>query len=256
VKRGYVICSYARTGSTLLCRALEATGVLGRPREYLNPNEFSPEPYPTQPCLQIAEIARRATTDNGIYGLKVFCDQIDNLKGFNWVEALPQPSFIHLERRDALGQALSSVRSLQTNQWLSTHKVQRKPRYDEAAIAKQLARFAYDRGRWQMYFARNGIDPLWLVYEDVIGNLKDTICLIGERVGIALSDVDLTYMEQLSVQRDELTEEWRARYLNSRGDFSLLDNPKKGKPSVAGPVGQLRSKLWKIRQKFRNRNFD
>jgi trehalose 2-sulfotransferase len=225
-RRGYVLCGYARTGSSLLCDALQATGRLGHAQEYFNPpaiNVGHGPSYPRDPRAQLAEIARRGTTDNGIYGVKIFCDQFDALRGFDWLGALPAPAFIHLERRDALGQALSAVRAAQTGRWNGTQPGFAEPHYDERAILAELARFAADRARWQMFFARNGIQPMWLVYEDIVDALPQTVCSIAALVGITDLPDPLPHLERLPVQRDALNDDWRARFIASQGSLARLD---------------------------------
>jgi trehalose 2-sulfotransferase len=226
--RGYVICGYARTGSTLLASALQSTGKLGHPQEYFNPQAIAlaeGEIYPTLAAAQCDEIARRGTTENGVYGLKVFCDQFDALQGFDWVSKLPNVKFIHLERRDALGQAISWVRALRSGQWTTNQPQHTEPNYNESAITEALTRFSYDRARWQMFFARNGIEPLWLVYEDMMHRLPETVAAVAKLVGVAGVEFTPQAITQLRPQRDALNDDWRDRYLAAQRDVTRLDCP-------------------------------
>lgn len=229
------MCGYARTGSTLLCNALQATGRLGYAQEYFNAvalNTAGGAPYPTDPAAQLLEIARRGTSANGIYGVKMFADQFDALAGFDWIGALPNPAFVHLERRDALGQALSQVRAMQTGQWNSDQSATRKPRYDEAAILAELARVAGYRARWQMFFARNGIAPLWLTYEDVVTDPACAVRQVAALVGITDLAEPLSDPQTLTAQADGISTEWRARFITAQGDRSRLDTLP-GKPAAS-----------------------
>jgi trehalose 2-sulfotransferase len=230
MKRGYVICGYARTGSTMLARALQSTGKLGHPQEYFNPQAIetdSGQTYPKAVIAQIAEIARRGTSDNGIYGLKIFCDQFDALGGFDWASRLPNLQFIHLERRDTLLQAISWVRATQSVQWTSGQPQRGQLMYDEPAILGALTRFSYDRARWTMFFARNGIVPLNLVYEDMIDDLSRAVQAIAHMFGLdEVCDLQIgNGAEQLAIQRDEMSQEWRNQFLASRRNRSILDKP-------------------------------
>jgi trehalose 2-sulfotransferase len=226
--RGYVICGYARTGSTLLASALQSTGKLGHPQEYFNRRAISVakgEVYPTHASAQFDEIARRGTTENGVYGLKVFCDQFDALKGFDWVSKLPNIKFIHLERRDALGQAISWVRALHSGQWDTSQSQHAEANYNESAITEALTRFSYDRARWQMFFARNGIEPLWLVYEDMMHALPETVAAVAKLVGVKGVQFTPQAITQLRQQRDSVNDDWRNRYLAAQRDVTRLDCP-------------------------------
>jgi LPS sulfotransferase NodH len=223
-----VLCGYARTGGSLLAEALKATGRLGDPQEYFNPDAIVVAPgesYPRDAPAQLAEIARRGVTPNGIYGLKLFCDQFDDLGGFDWASRLPDLHFVHLERRDILGQAISWVRAMQSVQWNSTQPQRGELRYDAAAIEAALGRFALHRARWAMFFARNAISPLNLVYEDMIAAMPQTVQAIGALVGIDDVPGAMPVPGQLEVQRDAISEEWRARFVAARRDLAMLDRP-------------------------------
>jgi trehalose 2-sulfotransferase len=234
MKRGYVICGYARSGSTLLRGALLATGKLGDPQEYFNPRAIAVgngEIYPKDACSQITEIAKRGSTGNGVYGLKVFCDQFDALHGYDWAGQLPNLHFVHLERRDTLGQAISWVRAIQSGQWDSDQPFRGQLKYDEHAIAAALNKFSYDRARWASFFARNGIRPLNLVYEEMIDAIPRTVQAIGELVGVADLPVELLQAKKLEVLRDSLSDEWRSRFVASKRDCSVLDKPRSEGPN-------------------------
>jgi trehalose 2-sulfotransferase len=226
--RGFALCSYARSGTNLLCRAMEATGKLGSAQEFFHPRAMQipgGKPYPKSPTGQITQILSEGRTANGVYGVKIFCRDIDHLFAFDWVQALPKLQFVHLERRDILRQAISCVRANQTGQWHGGQPVNAAPHFDLRAISNELTRFARDRARWQLFFARNGISPLWLVYEDLEKDLSAAIRNIADLVGVPdLPDI-LPPGPKFTVQRDSLTEEWRERFFDEVRDFTLLDQP-------------------------------
>ena len=82
------------------------------------------------------------STPNGVYGLKVFSQHFDLVKATRWAERLPSLAFIHLERRDLLGQALSHARAVQTQQWVSSHAAKAEAAYDRDLINNALVRAA------------------------------------------------------------------------------------------------------------------
>jgi trehalose 2-sulfotransferase len=245
LRRGYILCGYARTGSTLLCKALQATGRLGYAQEYFNPVaiELAPgERYPADRLGQITEIARRGTSANGLYGLKMFADQFDALDGFDWIGALPDPLFIHLERQDALAQALSHVRATGSGQWSSAQPTGAIAQYDEAAILDELSRNATYRGRWQMFFARNGITPLWLTYEDVVADLPGTVRRVASLLDVELAD-PLPKLDVIDRQADSISDDWRARFIASQRDLTRLDLP--GNLPRPSPLIAPAAPLWR-----------
>ena len=219
--RGYAICGDARCGSIFLCHLLRSTGVLGRPSEFFHDARVA-RAVVRDPEAVLGRLAPEAATPNGVYGLKVFAPHFDQVVAARWAERLPRLGFVFLTRRDLLGQALSLVRALQSGQYKSDQPRQGEPRYDGAAIADSLARLAYGQARWQSWFARNGIEPLRLVYEDVVAAPQAAVDAVAKLVGVEeLARADLSQIE-VRVQRDALTEAWRERFVRERGDRAYL----------------------------------
>lgn len=222
-ERGYVICSEHRSGSTLLCQWLDSTGVLGHPIEYFAKTE-SAVAIERDPSL-LAGVLASATTANGVYGVKLFSQQFDNTMKARWLERLPRARFIYLERRDLLGQAISLVRAMQTRQYVAGQAARAPARYDSRAIRRQLRRLAEANARWRLYFARNGIEVLWLAYEDMVRDPAATVRAVAAHVGVAEPAVIDPRAIGVTVQRDAVSAEWRARFLAEAGDIRWLDHP-------------------------------
>lgn len=222
-ERGYIICSEHRSGSTLLCEWLASSGILGHPAEYLARTEDSIA-LDRDPGL-LGVLLARAMTANGVYGLKLFSQQFDVTMRARWLTRLPNVRFIFLERRDLLGQAISLVRALQTQQYRAHEEALAAPCYDEAAIARQLRRLAEANGRWRMYFARNGADVLWLTYEDMIADPVATIRAVAAHIDVADLPTINPQLVRVSVQRDAVSDAWRALFLAKTGDLNYLDHP-------------------------------
>jgi LPS sulfotransferase NodH len=220
--KGYVICSEHRSGSTFLCQLLSSTDVLGRPQEYFSDNFFALT-VEREPAALDA-LAARASTPNGIYGIKLFTQQFDATMKSRWPERLPDLHWVHLQRRDLLGQAMSLVRTIQTDQYRSTEPSRGDARYDRAAIAGHLARLADNEARWRRYFARNGLQPLWLVYEEVIADPSAAVAAVARHVGLKGEVRPDLARAAVGIQRDHVTEEWRARFLAEARDLNFLDH--------------------------------
>src|ERR1700687_5667641 len=101
--RGYAICTSGRSGSNLLCQYLSSTGMLGNPLEYFNGagrRMLGQPDYPDDPARQIDWILTAGATPNGIYGVKIFPAQFDQVeKAIRWTEMLPNLAFVLLRRR-------------------------------------------------------------------------------------------------------------------------------------------------------------
>jgi len=219
-----VICASPRSGTNFLRELLASTGVLGRPREYFNTaaERLSRADYPADPEAQLAAIPQIGATPNGVYGLVVFPQAFEAAGATRWTERLPRLSFVYLERWDSLGQAISHVRAAQTSQWVSHQSRQGDPRYDQAAINVELVEQVRRDARWRYYFARNGISPLRLVYERLVEDPEAAVAAIARLVALeTVPKPDLSCVS-VRIQRDALTDAWRARFIAESRDIAKL----------------------------------
>lgn len=224
--RGYVIASSPRSGTNFLCELLRSTGTLGAPQDWFNgPGIRRREDplYPLAPEAQLQAILTLGTTPNGVFGVKMFCQRFDMLRGFDWANYLPNLRWIHLERRDLLGQAISDVRTAQTDQYRSTAPGTGQAHYDAGAIRRSMRRCATDHARWRLYFARNGIQALHLSYEDVSAVPQQAIDAVAAWMDVHPAPaIDWTKLT-LAIQRNAISDYWRARYLQEARSFERLD---------------------------------
>jgi trehalose 2-sulfotransferase len=106
-RRAYIVCATPRSGSTLLCEMLTATGVAGRPGEHVEylravgrPNEpreyfdgiadrsvldllpvsAPPHPHHAPTAERIQHVLRDATTPNGVFGTKLMWGYLADLQ--------------------------------------------------------------------------------------------------------------------------------------------------------------------------------
>jgi trehalose 2-sulfotransferase len=225
--RGYAICTSPRSGSNLFGQYLSSTGVLGKSLEYFNgPGRRSlgyPD-YPDDPTRQIDWILSEGATPNGIYAVKIFPMQFDEVqKSISWTQLLPNLSFVLLKRRDLLGQAISAVRAEQTRQYRSTQVAQGVPCYDGANIQARLQVAARDYARWELFFARKDIVPITIVYEEMLSDPQAAVDQVAQLFGLRGQARVSAECIDLQVQRDTLTDQWRARFLAEYSCFSFLD---------------------------------
>ena len=157
-----IICATARCGSTLLCKELEASGVLGKPKEYYiqaknTDAEKAPEFW--------KGVVQRGSSDNGVFAIKVMQQQWPvveklhsylkapdffletNLKKLKAIVTLKkntiqmdsfysfykEATWVFLRREDKLYQAISREMARQTK---VCHII--KPGASSAAIGKAL----------------------------------------------------------------------------------------------------------------------
>jgi LPS sulfotransferase NodH len=224
---GYAICAVGRSGSNLLCQYLSSTGSLGHPLEYFNAAArriLGYPDFPDQPDKQIDCVLTIGATANGIYGIKVFPAQLDLVaKAILWTRLLPNLQFVRLTRHDLLGQAISLARATQTGQWRAIMTPQRPESYDGAKIYECLRAVARERTRWDVFFARNGIAPTVIAYEDLVADPQACVDRVARLFDLPGKAAIETGQVDLTIQRDATTMEWRARFSAEFGNLDELD---------------------------------
>jgi trehalose 2-sulfotransferase len=223
-KRSIMLATVERCGSEFLCQLMGATGQLGRPSEYLNTEwmrRFIAD-YPDEVRAQLAIAHRVGTTTNGCFAMKLHPIWLDRLLSGARVEAaFPNPVFVRLFRRDLLAQAISLYRARGAGKYHAHIPARRTIDYDGAAIQRALIEQVHNTARWQVYFARNGLQPLAIAYEELVTNPDAAVRAIAHHAGIDVRPAAPT--APLQIQRDDVSNAWRQRFVAEFGNLNLLD---------------------------------
>lgn len=225
---GYAVCSLPRTGSTLLCDLLRSTGKLGRPHEYLSAftmRDWGASDYPEGVDQQVEEIKRRGVSENGVFGFKLFPHQLARIGHDRWLKQLPCLHFIHLQRPDLLGSALSLVHAQQTNSFTVAARLTGVAHYDPVAIADKLDWLLNEQSLLLRYFAVSGIRPLQINYDDLVREPQREIDKVARLLGIDPVRIDPA---KLGVTRQSEPEkaEWRERFLAEQAKIGVVKGPR------------------------------
>lgn len=219
-----------RTGSTFLCNLMQQSTVLGQPEEFLNrrgPMAQAVRRLECQSALDyLALIAHRRRSANGVFAIKTTFEHLEPFlgaqreAGLKFGELLPNVSFIYLDRRSVLAQAVSLTRAEMSGLWhkrvtgaVRTDAQRPTLEFDAQAIDKRITNILRGRMLWERFFATYGIEPLRLSYEDVVAEPMLSLAAVARFVGEPLdtSRVDLGQApEKLS---DELSRDWERRYV-------------------------------------------
>jgi trehalose 2-sulfotransferase len=195
LQKSYIVCSTGRSGSTLLCKTLDKIGNCGNPEEFFHNEQIkkikqkNDVDYFVYYCNFILE---KGTTENGIFGMKmhwwqlvdflrlarqlsIFQDKQD-LEILNAI--FPNLKFIYIWRRDMAQQAISTIKALQTKQWVNPienaeAKIQQsQPKqnliFQPLKIYRWEQSFEDQNRRWRNFFKDNSLAHYELVYEDFV----------------------------------------------------------------------------------------
>lgn len=237
-KLSYIIWFSQRTGSTLLCQALESTGIAGRPAELLH---HVAEPAGLYTKFQVSTPAdlqqslwQAGSSSNRVFGLKYglyepFHAQLteffrqfpgcpQNASTWEvWASAFPNCKHIFMTRRNKVRLAVSWWKAIKTEEW---HRetgsvpavIDLKDAYDFNAINYLINEAEQREADTQEFLAMGQAMPHTVVYEDFIADYEGTVRGIVDFLGVAGGkpySVAPPFYEKLA---DEVSEQWVRRY--------------------------------------------
>lgn len=220
----YIIASNPRTGSHLL-RSILTQNLCGEPVEMMLPSVFNPKDK------TLKDFRKRCTKGN-------FCGgtlQVQHLKRiFNLVEHLtghtpeniyrglqtlfPDAEWIYLYRHDKVKQAISLVKARRTQDYrrFPGHKDKDKKvdygKYNREEITQHMAWCCIWDSFWLNFFSRNGIEPLFISYEELVKNKLFTTVKIFEFLGYTPDSVKMNPDFMPIRQYDEVSQDWYNQY--------------------------------------------
>lgn len=192
-----ILCATPRSGSTLLCDLLTASGVAGRPASFYRREgigdwaERLGVPAGEGIAFERAyleAVRQHGTGDTGMFALRLMWPSLPELSArlAQLIPGLPSdaarfehafgtPLYLHLSRRDKVAQAVSRLKAEQTGLWhLTADGSERErtappqaPRYDGDRLAAFVAEAEADDAAWTAWFAQQSITPLRVHYESV-----------------------------------------------------------------------------------------
>jgi trehalose 2-sulfotransferase len=239
----YTIWFSQRTGSSLLTTELEATGIAGRPHEWLLTNEGVSllEHYAVEDgAAWVAALHRMGTTDNGVFGVKVSWYEPRMSEAFMllrqlpgcpegatrpevWEYAFPNHHHIFMTRRNKVRLAVSWWRAIRSGEWhlrvdAKEPRARRIPDidkdYDFNAIDSLVTEAVMREAGIQAFFAEAGVVPQTIVYEDYILDYDRAGRRLLKSLGL---DPMVTIPEpSFCPTADEIAESWVQRYRAER----------------------------------------
>jgi trehalose 2-sulfotransferase len=238
-QRSYTIWFTQRTGSTLLYKALESTGMAGVPREWFNCKPDLLEDFHQSNHADLQDyLWKLGSTPNGVFGISHsfyephFSQLTETLKRLPacppgemnrvriWEGIFPQHRHIFMSRRNKVRLAVSWWRAIQSGEWHLSPDEIRKPvdlsnAYSYEAINHLYNECAMREAGIQELFTEGGITPLNIFYEDFIEHYEQTVRTILEY--LELDSHSAPIMPPALVKTaDPVSEAWVQRFRAER----------------------------------------
>jgi LPS sulfotransferase NodH len=231
----YTIWFTQRTGSTLLCKALEETQMAGIPHEWLytwiDEQLVNGDASPAELQMRLWE---HGSTPNSVFGLKHsfhephFTKLIEIFRQFPgcplrernrvriWEYALPNHHHIFMTRRNKVRLAVSWWKAIKTQEWHRLSGASPKPvdltdAYSFDAIHHLYRECSMREAGIQEFFSEGNIVPLTIVYEDFVQEYEKTLRKVLEFLGLAPTTIKIV-PPSLMPTADERSEEWVHRF--------------------------------------------
>lgn len=246
--QSYIICTAPRSGSTLLCGLLAATGAAGKPdshfhtpslERWLDVYGFSRTDHASDrdAVAAVFDAARAVGTGNtGMFGLRMqrgsfayFRKQLavifpDKASDAARIEAaFGHTLYIHLTRADKVEQAISQVKAQQSGLWhraadgseLERLSSETPLTYDAEEIADAVAELTASDQAWADWFAQEQLAPLTVTYDALSDDPAGALATILDALGLdtALATSAAPTVSKLS---DATSRAWAKRFHNER----------------------------------------
>ncbi len=238
-KLSYTIWFTQRTGSTLLCKAIESTGIAGVPREWFNcPPDLLTTFHKTSHADLQDYLYKLGSTSNGVFGINHsfyephFSQLTETLQKFPacpptetkrtavWEHLFPNHHHIFMTRRNKVRLAVSWWRAIQSGEWHVPANESRKPidlsdAYLFDAINHLYNECSMREAGIQEFFAEGGITPLNIIYEDFVQNYEQTVRMILDYLELESRSITIA-PPALTKLADDVSEEWAQRFREER----------------------------------------
>jgi len=222
----YIICSSHRSGSELFCEYLCNLGIAGYPYEpfnltYIKENDIKDNETLKKYCKKIVS---KGSTENGVCGIKILWIQLEcffkdlnrrkeygNVPILDFYRYLPNMKYIFLTRRDKIEQAVSFSIARRTGVWFLEKRKnlsQNNLDFDADHIMDAYKWIIKCDKRWEQFFKVHRIEPMRILYEDLVRNPKKMISETLDFLEIPFADDLVVKNDRLIKQRNLKSELW------------------------------------------------
>lgn len=196
----YAILTTPRSGSSYLCDLLDSTKIAGHPREHLRFAAQELSRHCNFNYLELLDnLMKYRLTDNGVFGTKLishFLFELQQTKPDFKQIFQSIDKFILLVRKDKVAQAVSLVVAQKTEVWHLHHNgknINYQSKLDQIEIDNNLLNNVEQKhnfinkqeARLKKILANNQIEPLTVVYEDILADSELQINRILDFLAIA-----------------------------------------------------------------------
>ncbi|MCA8899912.1 MAG: hypothetical protein KDA53_01540 [Hyphomonas sp.] len=174
--RNYMIVIAGRCGSTWLGQMLSDLKLVGVPGEWLN-TQGLPALYKKRDATSLADYLHKTAALHPVFGVQINPERLFHLAALvNFRKTFAGFAYIDLRRRGFVAQAFSFARARKSGKW---HNLEGPPpEVSDADVWRMIGGIIRYEQRIDAWYARNRIEPLRLVYEDLLADRHAVILRI------------------------------------------------------------------------------
>ncbi len=233
--KGLLMLTEARSGSNWLGSAVDGTGVLGNSGEWLDPTILKVGPKRTSGDDYIRAVLERATTNNGVFYVKIFPRHLHWFQiqyGFDFIKRMMKEHdvlLVRLTRQDRVRQAISFSKGLQSKAWSVEGKAKEtvNVEYNFAQICRIYFMFQRSSNYWESYLAVQDLKHEAFIYEELTADPNLFLQALAVHAGVG--DIS-PFRSETKIQRNVETEEWVARFTEDIRSHEFVDHTTPARP--------------------------
>ena len=161
-------------------------------------------------------LKEKRTDNNGVLGINAHFYQMRKVfisSNLEFEDYFPNPKYIYISRKNHLEQAISFIRAMQTNRWISTEDEQQPSQFNFEQIEYRLEQIRTEERSWEEYFSQKNISPYRIIYEEFSENYKMILRQVLQFLEIKIP-LNLEIPQPLlKKMRDDITSEWKSTYI-------------------------------------------
>ncbi|MDD5271544.1 MAG: Stf0 family sulfotransferase [Methylovulum sp.] len=189
--QNYIICFSSRCGANYLSDLLAMDGQMGNAGLALNYDvviAHSEKQGFRHIQDYVAWLIKHTTSAQKIFGTKLVWEQLYFLTKIGVIpHIIKSPRFIHIHRKDVVGQAIAIYISTQTGQ-ASSKQNPPSVKFNPQQIIRLIETIELSHSKFMMYFKLFNANYINIAYEDILSNEAGAVKNIVQSLGINLAE--------------------------------------------------------------------
>jgi trehalose 2-sulfotransferase len=175
-------------------------------------------------------LKEKRTDKNGVLGINAHFYQLEKVFISNNLQMesfFPNLKYIYISRKNHLEQAISFVRALQTNRWVSIEEEQQPPQFNLKKIEYHIEKIKMEELSWEQYFSQRNLSPFKITYEEFSQHYETILKQVLKFLEIDVPPNLEIPQPLLKKMSDNTTLEWKSAYMRQNNEQQVAKSTSK-----------------------------